>query len=178
MSVLKRKRKLSELEFYNTLVELRVELTQFVMNEKNIPKRWRPVITFPITEKLSKCMDAVIKANTIYPTNQYELQRRKDCQVDALAYIEQIYQDLQFAFSVLNLNLNRLESILNKMDNERNLLIGWKKSNTKVMKSIREKNKKAKDKGEDITEIQVTEEAEESVQDQFETFDYSELFKK
>lgn len=38
---------ISELEFWKTGSEIRAALTRFLMNENNVPKRWRPVFTFP-----------------------------------------------------------------------------------------------------------------------------------
>ena len=69
MSVLKRNRSESQLEFYNTATKVRAELTRFVMNEKVVPKRWRPVFTFPMVEHLIKLFDSITAANTIYPQN-------------------------------------------------------------------------------------------------------------
>lgn len=40
-NVLMRKRSISDLEFWKTGSEIRAALTRFLMNENNVPKRWR-----------------------------------------------------------------------------------------------------------------------------------------
>ena len=59
MSVLKNKRSESQLEFYHTATLIRKELTRFVMEEKIVPKRWRPVFTFPMVEKVIRLIDYI-----------------------------------------------------------------------------------------------------------------------
>ena len=65
MSVLKNKRGESQMEFYHTATLARAELTKFVMNDSIVPKRWRPVFTFPIIEKVIALIDNITAANTI-----------------------------------------------------------------------------------------------------------------
>ena len=88
MSVLKNKRSESQLEFYHTATLIRTELTRFVMNEKIVPKRWRPVFTFPMVDKVIKLFDYITAANTIYPQNLREAERRRDYQTQAIIVVE------------------------------------------------------------------------------------------
>lgn len=46
-NVLSRFRSISEMEFYKNAVELRCALSGFVMQEKYIPKKWRPILAYP-----------------------------------------------------------------------------------------------------------------------------------
>lgn len=92
MSVLKNKRSESQLEFYHTATLIRTELTRFVRNDKVVPKRWRPVFSFPMVEKVIKLFDCIIAANTIYPQNLREAERRRDYQSQAIITAEQILQ--------------------------------------------------------------------------------------
>ncbi len=85
MSVLKRNRSESHLEFYHTATIIRSDLTRFVMNEKIVPKRWRPIFTFPMIERVNRLMDNITAANTIYPQNLREAEIRRDYQT-AVAY--------------------------------------------------------------------------------------------
>ncbi|HBU12709.1 MAG TPA: hypothetical protein DEB31_08290 [Clostridiales bacterium] len=46
-NVLMRKRSISGLEFWKNGADIRAHLTRFLMNEKNVPKRYTYVFTFP-----------------------------------------------------------------------------------------------------------------------------------
>lgn len=46
-NVLSRFRSISEMEFYKNATELRCALSGFVMQEKYIPKKWRPILAYP-----------------------------------------------------------------------------------------------------------------------------------
>ena len=134
MSVLKNKRSLSELEFYNNAVALRAELTRFVMNENNVPKRWRPVFSFPIIAKVCELFDNITMANTVYPTTEHELEFRRDFQNLAIGNVNQLLQLLQYLLTTLELNADKLMPITKLLLDEERLLKGWRKSgNNKVM---------------------------------------------
>ena len=109
MSVLKNKRSESQLEFYHTATLIRAELTRFVMNEKIVPKRWRPVFTFPMVEKIIKLIDYITAANTIYPQNLREAERRRDYQTQAIITVEQILQLLQYILTTLPVNPDKFQ---------------------------------------------------------------------
>ena len=138
MSVLKRNRSESQLEFYNTATEIRATLTKFVMSEKNIPKRWRPIFTFPTVEKLLKLIDNITAANTIYPQNLREAQLRREYQTKAIITVEQIFQMLQFMLTTLPINANKLRNVVQLLDKEAGLLRGWRKSDNKFITEFSE----------------------------------------
>ena len=129
MSVLKNKRSQSHLEFYHTATTIRSELTRFVMNDNIVPKRWRPVFTFPMVEKVIHLIDCIIAANSIYPQNEHELQMRRDYQTQAIITVEQILQLLQFMLSTLDLNADKFQNATELLMKEVNLLRGWRKAN-------------------------------------------------
>ena len=106
------------------------------MNEKNIPKHFRPALAYPLLSQLDALMNNITVANTIYPVNDHELQTRRDYQNAALGNCEQIWQQLQHIDDVMwdfkALDLNKLASALEMLDRESGLLKSWRRSN-KVM---------------------------------------------
>ncbi len=139
MSVLKSKRGASELEFYHTAAEIRATAVRFVMNENIVPKRWRPVFTFPMVQRVNAMMDNITAANTIYPVNEHELEVRRDYQNLAIINVEQIMQYLQFMLETLDLNADKFQTLTELLVKEAQLLRGWRKANSKIAQRLKEK---------------------------------------
>ena len=133
MSVLKRNRSESHLEFYHTATIIRSDLTRFVMNEKIVPKRWRPIFTFPMIERVNRLMDNITAANTIYPQNLREAEARRDYQTAAIITVEQIFQLLQFMLDTLSVNPDKFQPITEMLVKESALLRGWRKADYKFI---------------------------------------------
>jgi len=135
-SVLTRFRSESALEFYTTARKLRGQLTRWAMNEKNIPKHYRPVLAFPLLARLDDLMNNITAANSIYPANEHELQARRDYQNAAIGNCEQIWQQLQHIddvmFEASAIDLNKLSDALEMLVRETKLLKAWRKAN-KIM---------------------------------------------
>lgn len=154
-NVLARNRSLSQLEFYNTATDLRAELTRFVMNEKNIPKKYRYVFAIPITNKLQDLFTHITSANTYYPSGNTErkielVEKRMDLQTEAIADCEVIYQQLQYVVDTLPININKLNNILSLLEKEELLLKGWRKSARRMLTSFLEEQKMEEQKLEEI----------------------------
>ncbi|MBO6292723.1 MAG: hypothetical protein J6N51_10795 [Selenomonas sp.] len=130
MSVLKRNRSESHLEFYHTATLIRAELTRFVMSEKIVPKRWRPVFTFPMVERVIRLMDNITAANSIYPQNLREAEMRRDYQTQAIITVEQIFQLLQFMLTTLSVSPDKFQSVTELLVKEAQLLRGWRKADS------------------------------------------------
>lgn len=137
MGVLKNKRSESQLEFYHTATIIRAELTRFVMNDKIVPKRWRPVFTFPMTEKVIRLFDYITAANTIYPQNRREAEMRRDYQTKAIITVEQILQLLQFMLTTLSVDPDKFQPITELLVKEAALLRGWRKSDNKFLEKFK-----------------------------------------
>lgn len=115
-NVLSRFRSISEMEFYKNATELRCALSGFVMQEKYIPKKWRPILAYPTVNLLNTMMEHIIAANGIYPYSGGKLDhellhRRKELQAQAVADCEALFDRLQFImdefhFSRLNTGLD------------------------------------------------------------------------
>lgn len=138
MSVLKNKRSKSQLEFYHTATVIRAELTRFVMNEKIVPKRWRPVFTFPMVEKLIRLFDCITAANTIYPQSLREAERRRDYQTQAIITVEQILQLLQYMLTTLPVEADKFQPVTELLLREASLLRGWRKADYKFISKFKE----------------------------------------
>lgn len=132
MGVLKNKRGESQMEFYHTATLARAELTRFVMNDSIVPKRWRPVFTFPIIEKVIALIDNITAANTIYPQNMHEYEMRRDYQTKAIITVEQIIQLLQFMLSTLPISADKFQTVTELLMKEGALLRGWRKADNKL----------------------------------------------
>ena len=130
---MKRNRSESHLEFYHTATIIRSDLTRFVMNEKIVPKRWRPVFTFPMIERINRLMDNITAANTIYPQNLREAEARRDYQTAAIITVEQILQLLQFMLDTLSVNPDKFQPVTEMLVKESALLRGWRKADYKFI---------------------------------------------
>ena len=117
---------------------IRAELTRFVMNEKIVPKRWRPVFTFPMVEKIIKLIDYITAANTIYPQNLREAERRRDYQTQAIITVEQILQLLQYILNTLPVNPDKFQPVTELLLKEGSLLRGWRKSDNKFIAKFKD----------------------------------------
>lgn len=132
--IYRRDRKKTGLEFWDTAVEIRKEVIRFLMNPNNVPKSYRFVFTFRIIGLTADLRDAITKANSTFPVNEHELQRRRDFQQDAINYNEAIIQNLQDMLDVLtNIDADKLDHIGDLLIRESALLRAWKKS-SKLMK--------------------------------------------
>ena len=47
------------MEFYKNATELRCALSGFVMQEKYIPKKWRPILAYPTVNLLNTMMEHI-----------------------------------------------------------------------------------------------------------------------
>ena len=136
MGVLKNKRSESKMEFYHTATVIRSELTRFVMNENIVPKRWRPVFTFPMVEKVIRLIDCITAANSIYPQSLHEAEMRRDYQTEAIITVEQIVQLLQFMLTTLPVDADKFQPVTELLMKETALLRGWRKADYKLIEKF------------------------------------------
>ena len=132
--VFARNRTETELQFRVNAVELQIELTQYVMREKVLPKKWRYAIGYPLISKVDELVDNIVYANSIYPTDDEELKKRKMYQTLAIANCYQIQNKLiRMLKCVQTSKVNQMEKIIEKLSHEKDLLIAWRK-NSKILK--------------------------------------------
>lgn len=135
-SVLARFRKISEMEFYRTSYELRSKLTLALMNENIVPKRYRPIFTFPTLEMVRHLIDHIIVAFNIYPNSAQLLDDRKAMQRAAIDDLDMIDDQLQYLVETLYKGCidadkplpGAIEECGELIDRARPLLVAWRKS--------------------------------------------------
>jgi len=129
-SVLARKRKQSELEFYKNATEIRAIFTRYLMNEKKVPKRWRPVFTFSGIEYTRKLFDSIIAANTIYPQTEEDVVQRRQYHNEAIIACEQMLQHMQWMVDTLDgVKVSDFVILGEMLLKEISLLKAWRKTN-------------------------------------------------
>lgn len=133
--IFKRCRDATGLEFWDCAVEIAKELTRFLMCDKNVPKSYRYVYAIPIIHLTQDLRRAIVSANTVFPNNEHDLQRRKDLQQDAININETIIQALQDMLEVLtNIDVDKLDRVGDLLIQESALLKAWRKSSKLLSK--------------------------------------------
>ena len=128
-NVYKRLRGETETQFIINALELQTQLTKYCVKEKFVPKKYRLLIGVPIINKVDELVDNITFANSIYPTNEFELQQRKEYQVKAIANCFQLQNYIvKLEKTIDSVTISSLESIIELLCVELNLLKAWKKS--------------------------------------------------
>jgi len=134
-NVFRRNRKETGLELFVVSAEIMERLTRFLMNTNYVPKGYRYLYTYPICEIAHSMRRNITAANSIYPTNEHELQMRRDYQQKAINDCENIIRALQDMICVLTgIDVDKLEALGKLLVKEATLLRAWRKS-SKVLKS-------------------------------------------
>ena len=166
MSVLKNKRSVSSLEFYHNAIMLRREITMLLLRDFGIKDKVRSVKSLygvpgmepedeqkfrEIVEKYE--MKATIieeypawlidkmnitQANTIYPVCESEFYDRRNFQNHAIGNCEQLLQEMQYIISIIPVDAQKYIRYVETIEKEIALLKGWRKSDNKILKKIRE----------------------------------------
>ena len=160
MSVVKNKRSLSSLEFYNTARKLRIDLTNFLLrdfgvrnkvyketNEDNkqititeeYPKWIIENFRNEIIKILNSLMQNNVAANSLYPINTSECEYRRILQDKAIADCERLFQELVFCSDILPLSLIKFEPYAEVIDKEIALLKGWRKQTNAIAAKIKKR---------------------------------------
>lgn len=130
-NVYKRLRGETDTQFVINALDLQALLTQYCAKEKFVPKKYRLLIGVPIINKVDELVDNITFANSIYPTNESELQQRKEYQVKAIANCFQLQNYIvKLEKTIDSVTITSLEKIIDLLCNELNLLKAWKKSDS------------------------------------------------
>lgn len=128
-NVYKRFRGETETQFIINALELQSELTRYCTKEKFIPKKYRLLIDVPIINKVDELVDNITFANSIFPTNETEIEQRKEYQVKAIANCFQLQNYIvKLEKTVDSVTISSLDKIIDLLCVELNLLKAWKKS--------------------------------------------------
>lgn len=137
MSVLKSRREQSEMQFFQTAVDIQNELIKFCMEEKNVPKKYRFVYAIPIIAEGQALVDNVVNANTIFVKTNEEVIDRRHYQNEANANCEKILQKLQSLRTVLGIDSGQLKNIVGMVISEKGYITAWKKSDNQRYKEMK-----------------------------------------
>ena len=126
-----RLRNLSEREFYNTAIELRVEVLGIVTSSA-IPKSQRFTFAVPMAETARSVVYNIVKSEAFYPNTAENVAARKRYLTLAVADCEQLYQDVQAYLEVYRRkgdtqHAGAFERMAGLVDSEIKLLKGARK---------------------------------------------------
>ena len=134
-NVFRRNRGATVLEFMDNAGRINESLTRFLMNEKNVPKSYRFMYTFPICGIMHSMKRNIVSANSTFPVNDTSLAMRREYQQKAINDCESIIDALQDMIEVLTgIDVDKLEPVGKLLIQESALLRAWRK-NAKVQKS-------------------------------------------
>ena len=100
---------------------------------------------------LRNLINNITSANTIYAVNESEVEDRRRYQTEAIANCEQLLQEMQYVISVLPCDINKFMPYVGLIEEEIKLLKGWRKSNSKILRLIKE-GKRGRKKKDDVEE--------------------------
>ena len=133
--VLVRYRKLSEMEFYKTAFDLRVDVNRIAMDEDVFPKRYRFSNAMPIIEEARDIVRYIVKSDKFHPTTPGNVRERRRYATLAIASCDEIMQDMRCYIETrrdpvtgeVPFKVSKLEDLINRADREIALLAGYRK---------------------------------------------------
>jgi len=133
MSVIKSKRTTSDMEFIATARKLEIYTIQKCVN---FPKRYTFYVSQPIANSATRIYEDVKRANSIYPTNQHEVQIRRDCFIRANAELQSLISQLEVAQEIFGIDMETLRVWMDIIDTEIRLVKAVMKSDRERYKNI------------------------------------------
>lgn len=128
-NVLRRKRSLSEREFYMNAIRIRIEVTKLMASDRIVPKSYRLMCAVPTVQTAKDLVDDIVRGDRFYPSSPHGVLWRKHYLTLALADCRRLTQDVQTLRDIgLPVNLNRLANLAEMVDREIALLTGARKS--------------------------------------------------
>jgi hypothetical protein len=165
MSVTKRKRGLSKLEFYHNARKMRKELTLLTLRDFGInsrgavfkketgsqqPEGFYDELIAEFSRNVRLYLRELVRnitaGNTIYPINDIEIQERRHYQTAAIINCEQLLQEILYCEDVMPVKVSKFMPYVEMIEYEIKLLKGWRKANNKI-EDIIEKRKEKKEEG-------------------------------
>jgi len=122
-----RLRNISQFEFYNTAIAIRVQVTRLVTSSR-VPKSYRFTFAQPMAMTARSLVYNIVTADAFYPNSAENVALRKRYLTLAIADCEQLYQDLQCMMALgLPIGASTLDVLNESLDNEISLLKGARK---------------------------------------------------
>ena len=164
--VLKKKRGLSKLEFYHNARKMRKEMTMLILRDFGLhsrgakfkadtgsqqPEGFYDEIIKRFSDKMFDLLEKLVlnitAANTIFPTNQSELEKRRLYQDEAIINCEQLLQQFLYCHDVLPVKASIFVPYIEQIEFEINLLKGWRKSDNRNFKNFEKRQSKTQEEG-------------------------------
>ena len=83
----------------------------------------------------------IVKANSIYIDSELSYKERRHYQTLAICQCEILLQEFQFVIDVINVDVNKFMPYVELIEKEIALLKGWRKSDNKVLRKLKEQSK-------------------------------------
>lgn len=115
MATLKSQRNESEMEFLATARELQ---KQTVTRCVNMPKRYTFYGNVELAAITKRVYAAVKKANSIYPLNQHEAQKRRDYFIEAGCELQDFISQLELHFEIVKFDAKVLKELSSLAEHE------------------------------------------------------------
>lgn len=141
MSVIVSKRSISNMQFYKTARDLRRDITKMLEQMFNDESKFcysrglEYYLQTRILEIMGQMMEAITRANEIYPTTQEEVDKRRLLQNDAIGYVSALEQELEYLVDLYPQKIKQTIMFSDQIDHELKLLRRWKKSTKKLIGS-------------------------------------------
>lgn len=141
MSVIVSNRKISAMQFYKTARDLRRDITKMLEQMFNDESKFcysrglEYYLQTRILEIMGQMMEAITRANEIYPTTQEEVDKRRLLQNDAIGYVSALEQELEYLVDLYPQKIKQTIMFSDQIDHELKLLRRWKKSTKKLIGS-------------------------------------------
>lgn len=133
MSVIKSKRSESEMEFVYNARQLQIYTIQKCVG---FPKRYTFYLAQPIADLATQIHHHVKCANSIYPTNQHEVQMRRDYLLKANAELQSLVSQIEVAAEIFGLEPDTLKYWMEFVEKEIRLVKAVMKKDRERYKNI------------------------------------------
>lgn len=133
ISVIKSKRNESNLQFVDTAFKL---YTFTIQQCVKFPKRYTFYVSQEISNTATKILVEVKRGNSIYPTNEHEVQMRRDCFLNAYADAQSLISQINAATELFQISGTVLTGWMELIQSELNLLRGIMKKDKARYKNI------------------------------------------
>lgn len=119
MSVIKSKRSTSPIEFLHTARELELYT---IKKAVGFPKRYTFYVSQPLTHTATNVHKLVKMGNSVYPTNQHEVQIRRDYFLKALAELQALVSQIEVATQLFPITGDQLRFWMDMVNREDRLI--------------------------------------------------------
>ena len=120
MSVVRSKRSESQIEFLYTARKLQVYTVQKCVNA--IPKRYTFYLGTGLAESAASIYRNVKRGNSVYPTNQHEVQVRRDYFMRAYAELQSLISQIEVTYEIVKFDEKILHEWASLIDSEMKLV--------------------------------------------------------